>query len=190
MSFGQVTDQQACAIQPFILGRVVHDLGCGDRYLSKRLVAWGAKTVIAVDKDPYGYDPGPKVITVAETFERYLKMRPIIDVAFISWPTNSHLSFRGVENPTYALLRLVISAARVVYLGKNTDGIICGHPHLFRHLVRRPLLAHVPDEFNTLLAYDAGTVTREPVLEEQAGMDMSRVYRSVPAKCPAEAEET
>jgi hypothetical protein len=117
-------------------------------------------------------------------------MRPIIDVAFVSWPTNSPLSFRGVENPTYALLKLVMSAARVVYLGKNTDGIICGHPHLFRHLVRRPLLAHVPSEANTLLAYDTGTVTREPVLEEQAGMDMSRVYRSVPTKCPAEVEET
>jgi predicted RNA methylase len=60
MSFGQVTDQQACAIQPFILGRVVHDLGCGDQYLSKRLVAWGAKTVIAVDKTRTATIPAPR----------------------------------------------------------------------------------------------------------------------------------
>jgi hypothetical protein len=189
MSFGQLNRSQIHALRPLIRGQVVHDLGCGDRQLAKQLAALGAKTVVAVDKEPYGYCLRSDVITVEESFERYLRMRPTIDVAFVSWPATGPLSFEGIGSPVYALLGLVISAARVVYLGKNTDGIICGHPHLFRHLARRPLLAHVPDEWNTLLVYGSGVVTREPVLEEQAGMDMSRVYRSVPAKCPAEAEE-
>ena len=45
---------------------------------------------------------------------------------------------------------------------------------------RRPLLAHVPGEWNTLIAYGSGVVKREPVLEELAGMDMSMVYRWEP----------
>ena len=44
--------------------------------------------------------------------------------------------------------------------------------------MRRPLLAHVPDERNTLLVYGSGAVEREPVLEELAGVDLSKVYKS------------
>ena len=169
MSYGQVTDAQANAIQPFVLGRVVHDLGCGDRYLSSRLVDWGADRVVAIDWAPLGPDRGPLVTTIEQSFEDYLKTIPVIDVAFLSWPTTG---------PSDALVELISGAHRVVYLGQNTGGTICGHPELFRHLMRRPLLAHVPDERNTLLVYGSGAVEREPALEELAGVDLSKVYKS------------
>lgn len=174
MSYGLVTDQQANVIRPLVRGRVVHDLGCGDRYLSGRLVAWGARGVVAVDSHPFGPHPGPWVTTVTQSFEEYLKTRSTIDVAFVSWPTT------GAYVGGYGLLGLIILAKRVIYLGKNTDGTMCGRPKLFHHLMRRPLLAHVPDEWNTLIGYGSGAVIREAVLEEKAGMDMTKVYRSVP----------
>ena len=37
---------------------------------------------------------------------------------------------------------------------------------------------NVPDERNTLLVYGSGAVEREPALEELAGVDLSKVYKS------------
>ena len=181
MSYGQVTDEQARAIQPFILGRVVHDLGCGDRYLSGRLVAWGASRVVAIDSHPFGPSyQGPSVTVVKQSFEEYLKTEPSIDVAFVSWPNNTRCD---------ALLELVTDAKQVIYLGKNTDGVMCGSPALFLHLLCRPLLVHVPNEWNTLIVYGTGVVEREGVLEELAGADLSKVYKSIPTSYPEGVEE-
>jgi hypothetical protein len=191
MSYGQLNRSQVRAVRLLIRGREVHDLGCGDRVLTKELVRLGARFVVAVDANPMGFDPGPPVMTVEQTFEDFLKTEPVIDVAFLSWPSTSAYSWLQSTVPAIdAIVELVVRSRQVVYLGKNTDGTLCGRPELFQHLVRRPLLVHVPSEWNTLIAYGSGVVEREPVLEEQAGMDMTRVYRSVPASCPAEAEET
>jgi hypothetical protein len=86
VSFGHLNSSQLYAIQPLIQGREVHDLGCGDRTLSRQLVRLGVKCVVA-----------------------------------------------------------------------------------------------------ELILYGSGIVTREPVLEERAGMDLSRVFKSVPAQGVEEA---
>lgn len=152
----------------------MHDLGCGDELLSGDLIKLGAKGVIAVDKDLTvdaryrSVHPHHKGVTgVRATFEEYAKKTPKIDVAFVSWPVNR------VEE---GLLTLVSRSKLVIYLGKCTDGACCGWPGLFKHFLSRELIAHVPDEYNSLLAY--GRTLPDPRRgenEELGGLDWEKI---------------
>lgn len=82
----------------------------------------------------------------------------------ISWPENDP------EEPE-ALNQLLRKASVVVYLGKNTDGIVCGSPSLFTGLLPRQVLAYLPSPSNTMIIYgpcSRGTPKVYP--EEFAGL--------------------
>ena len=69
------------------------------------------------------------------------------------------------------LLQLLARAETIVYLGKNTDGSMCGFPAVFEHMVGRRLLAYVPHFRNTLVVVGARlTEPRAPQHEELAGL--------------------
>ena len=81
--------------------------------------------------------------------------------------------------PDYSMLEPVRKAKRVIYLGNNMDGTVCGSPKLYKHLSRRQVLAHAPERRNTLIVY-GGLLRgrqRELLPEERAGIDQSRIYR-------------
>ncbi len=170
MPYGQLDRKQTKALKAAVKGRKVHDLGCGDELLARDLVKFGASEVIAIDSKlcllPYYREqhPYPKGMTgIQAYFEEYAKTSPSIDVAFVSWPANRQDA---------GLLTLVMSAKTVIYLGKCTDGSCCGWPGLFSHFLRRELITHVPDEYNTLFIY--GSMLETPRCgewEEQAGLD-------------------
>jgi hypothetical protein len=167
VAYGQLDRKQTKALRAFVRGRDVHDLGCGDQMLSRELVRFGARQVVAVDSHPFG-NPGPKVRTVHATFEDYVQRAPEIDISFVSWPANR------VET---ALLDLLRSSRAVVYLGKCTDGTACGYPELFDHFLGRDILSYIPHEHNTLCIYGGRLSTRrEGELEERAGMDWKRIW--------------
>ena len=115
-----------------------------------------------------------KVRTVRAKFAEYVASEPTIDVAFVSWPYNQ---------VDLSLFELVTRAKMVAYLGKCTDGALCGWPGLFRYFLSRELAAHVPHPANTLLIYGGPLKTpRAGELEERAGLDWQTVrsYGGIP----------
>lgn len=163
--YGSPSTTQQQQIQKIISGRRVHDLGCGDCVLARLLLDWGATEVVAVDKDPFKPSPTRRGLTFTQAyFEYFDSITPEIDLAFMSWPSNRQES---------ALLRLTKKAKTVVYLGKNTDGTMCGYPGLFEHFVTRKLLAYVPERGNTLIILGGPLKKpRRPRGEERAGLNV------------------
>jgi hypothetical protein len=168
VTFGLIDRLQAATLLRLVRGRVVHDLGCGDQVLAEALVGLGAESVVAVDSHPTG-SPRSGVTTVRATFAEYAATEPTVDVAFVSWP------FNQIDPP---LLDLCARARTVAYLGKCTDGRICGWPGLFRHFLSRRLVTYAPHPANTLCVYgEPLPAPRAGELEERAGLDWQTVHR-------------
>jgi hypothetical protein len=122
------------ALANVVKGKIVHDLGAGDLELSRELLILGAREVYAIDKEPRPKPrPWPKHLHYKQDYFANINRR--LDIAFLSWPINHDVN----------LFPLVTTAGIVAYLGKNTDGSMCGTPRLFEVMVRRELLAYVPD---------------------------------------------
>jgi len=144
MAFGVLNSKQITILKAHVYGREVHDLGCGDLVLSRALLELGADRIVAIDRfrnENFPKRLHPKISFVHSEFRSYTGW--VIDVAFVSWPVNA------LEDG--ALLRLVERARTVIYLGKNTDGVVCGPSAFFDHMVRRELLSSVPDQKNSLI---------------------------------------
>lgn len=169
-AYGKFSAQQATAVRPFLKGRVVHDLGCGNEFpLARTILRYGAKSVVGVDMRPLdrGTRLPVKATYVNETLSQYVPED--YEVAFLSWPVNYEVA---------GLVGLIMRAPVVVYLGCNFDTTSCGTTELYKHFVRRKLLAHVPHERNTLLVL--GSVrhrSRKPTPEERAGIDRDNLFR-------------
>lgn len=201
-SFGSLNARQKDVVREYVRGRVVHDIGAGELVLSKTLIDLGAREVIAIEwasktrgRLEYG-TPYENILVVPTRFGQYDRMaknartfakleggKPLgpgrpIDIAFVSWPSPEDSKFR--THSDYSILGLVRRAKIVIYLGKNTDGTMCGSKKLYEHLARRRVLAHEPDRKNSLIVYDgilpAGK-ERELLPEEIAGLDPGTLYR-------------
>jgi len=169
MGWGLLSDRQLNAIKPFIAGLEVHDLGAGDLLLSHILLAAGADRVMAVDKHPdypgSVISKGKKISRVNKCFDQY---RGDIDVAFVSWPING---------PTPGLVECVGRAKTLIYLGKNTDGSLCGTREFYHHMLHRALLVHIPERQNTLVVVGSRLHRmRTGTYEERAGFDTDNEY--------------
>ena len=164
--YGRLTVEQRAALPRFITGRVVTDFGAGDGSLAVRLVALGAKEVVAVDKHVIRFGVLPKIRPVMSNFDEF---REPVDVAFVSWPQ---------QFGTDALARVVAPASIVIYLGSNTDGTVCGHESFWQTLRHRRVMQHIPDRKNTLIVYAGDDVTRPLLPEEFAALNRAkRIYR-------------
>ena len=179
MSFGRLSEDQEKVLAPFVKDKIVHDLGAGFCDLSLRLLELGASRVVAIDKDrmPRLEHLAGRVAQARATFaeaagfgspggfsdeeaRRARSLARTIDVAFLSWPR---------ENKVPGLVELLGRARIVVYLGKNTDMSMCGWPGMFLEaLLPRSVLAHAPEQRNTLIVY--GPRSNEPrrILGEEA----------------------
>ena len=164
MSHGKLSSAQARIVAAFVKDELVHDLGAGDLELARQLIALGARGVVAVDKNPT-HKRVPLVRQVASHFHAFEEP---IEVAFVSWPVNWQ---------DLGVVGLVKRAPLVIYLGTNMDGIACGTGELYWDLSKREVLAHEPHPKNTLIVYGHRSVTRDPLPEEIAGMDPTRLYR-------------
>lgn len=157
MAYGKLSDAQRDALRPHVSGLKVHDLGAGTCELSRELLDLGATSVVAIDTQDMPF-VDRRIERVQDPFQLY---RDPISVAFVSWPINRE--DRG-------LMRLVREAKKVVYLGKNTDGVMCGWPGLFNELVKRKVLAYIPERKNTLIVYGGQSHSKRKFLgEEHAG---------------------
>ncbi len=165
MAYGKLNKKQAEALSAAVQGLDVLDLGAGDLALSHELLKLGAKNVIAVEKEEIPQsilrhaDPRVKVVQTLIQDTEILALHP--SVVFVSWPQNYHVPGIGL---------LLDKVYRLIYLGKNTDGTACDANDLFQSLVKREVLAYVPDKTNTLIIYGPKTVPRELYGEELAAL--------------------
>jgi len=150
VSYGRLRDDQAEAVRQAVRGRKVIDCGAGDLGLSCAMAVMGAQEVIALDKDRMQTAVDARVRPVEGFFEGWVIDHPhdIIEVAFVSWPSNYSMGTfdRGLQ-------AIIERAGKVIYLGKNTDGSMCGSQKLFKHLLRRELAVYLPSRPNTLCIY-------------------------------------
>lgn len=159
MPYGIFTDRMLGVVASHIAGRVVHDLGAGDCVLAITLLSSGAAAVEAVDKESLwsGIHLPPGGCYHQSAFVNYSP--EAIDVAFVAWPENT-------RSVTTALLPLLQRAKTIVYLGKNTGGVMCGTPALFEHFAGRELLAYEPNRLNVLCVYG------DPLGHQRAGAEL------------------
>lgn len=161
---GQLSKTQSAGLRGHVQGKKVYDLGSGTGELSFELVDLGAASVVAVDKENYNVKSTAQITVVRQYFRDFhVGLIEDPEVVFLSWPAN-----RFDEG----LLSIVRRAAVVIYLGKNTDGTMCGWPGLFNHFVQRQLLLYLPDRTNTLIVLGSVVGERLPRGEERAGIDI------------------
>jgi hypothetical protein len=158
MSHGSLSSVQRDVLRPFVSSKRVHDLGAGDLGLSKVLVELGASKVVAVDSRHL-----PRACPKGIEFKKsqFEAFKEPVETAFLSWPSNN--SCRG-------LTEILKTASTVAYLGKNTDGTVCGTESLFRALWLRSVLAHVPERANTLIVYGPPCKEQRILLPEEYAM--------------------
>lgn len=160
MAYGLLTPEMGEILRPHIAGVEVWDLGAGDLVYSRRLLALGAKSVVAVDKSEMPEDPTVK--RVWAYFKDVAVPEGGIAVALVAWPQNT---------PLHGLVDILTRCRKVVYLGSNTDGNACGNTGLFSHFLSRQVLAHVPYRRNSLVVYGEMTAeSRHPLPEEWAAL--------------------
>lgn len=174
---GELSEAQADALRPHVLGRHVHDLGAGlGMGLTSAMLVLGARYVTAVDKDypDTVLVDGYPLHLVRGWFHEYRPAEPL-EVALVSWPPYQILI---PPAPQYiqGLIDLCAAAPVVAYLGSNF-GSLCGNPELWQHLGTREVLTHEPDPRNTLIVYGrpGGRVPGQGLLPEEK----AALYRGI-----------
>jgi len=176
MPYGNLNIKMRDTVASFVKGRTVYDLGAGDGDHGRTLRAIGASRVVCIDKNPVGFDeagslPPRPHMTGIECVQGYIDKVPMPnspDVVFLGWPQNY---------PIPGLMQWVNAARTVIYLGCNFNGTACGFPDLFHGMMRRELLAYVPDPRNSLIVVGRTRPDpREPTAEEAAALSDAVVY--------------
>ena len=170
--YGCLNEVQEKALIPFLQGRVVTDLGCGDCGWTRFILEQGASRVVAVDKENFVKKPDWwRGRPVKFVHQQFVDFHDPVDVAFVSWPLNSYSGTRG-------LIDIMDRAATVIYLGSNVSGNSCGSPQFFDNLLSREIKVYEPAR-STLIVYGGRLPEghkRKPYHEEWAGMELSTVY--------------
>jgi hypothetical protein len=165
VGYGTLSKAQCKAVRPYVEGRTVHDIGAGDLEIAKRIIDLGAEHIVAVDKERSPCLPSNRITRIWSTFEEFADPTP---TSIISWPVTC-----GVPG----LLRIIAGSETVIYLGKNTDGLVCGFQELWEHLSEREVLAHVPEKENTLIVYgQVQGVLHDPLPEEWAALHLEKIW--------------
>jgi len=159
MPYGELTPAMEQALVPHIAGREVWDLGAGDFTYSLRLLELGAGKVVAVEKERSPRHRPPPSITAILAYFKDVEMPESIDVAFVSWPQNTHLP---------GLVQLLERAKVAVYLGSNVDNSACGSGAMFTHFRDREVLASIPHRRNSFAIYGSACSPRPPLPDEWA----------------------
>ncbi|MCK9567560.1 hypothetical protein M0R72_01260 [Candidatus Pacearchaeota archaeon] len=141
MPYGTLNAAQEECLKKLVAGKVVYDLGAGDLVLAHKLLELGAAKVVAIEKELFFIDNVAPEIEVRQQYFQH--MDEDMDIAFVSWPANYDNGLREILKRTKT----------IIYLGKNTDGSMCGTPALFEYLSTRKIEEHVPSRANTFICY-------------------------------------
>lgn len=168
MSWGRLSPSQRTVVAKHVASKVVYDLGAGDLALSHTLLELGAARVVAIDNFHLTAPARSSIDERIEVVEENLRATalPRRALVWLSWPTAYQ----------WEVEMLVGRAEKVMYLGKNSGGTVCGTTNMFKRLLRRQVLNYVPHPDNTLIVYGGSCPRRKPRDEELGGIDRERVY--------------
>jgi hypothetical protein len=165
MGYGSLTRRQQRQLKPYVEGCRIVDMGCGDLSMSILMVDLGASHVMSIDKvmtktTVYRARDSARISVLQVDFEdlsdRFLEG----ETALLSWPMD-----------LFDLDRLAACAKRIIYVGKNTDGIMCGSKTFWQKMLSRRLSLYEPDKINVLAVYtDVLKKPRNPIGEERAAL--------------------
>jgi hypothetical protein len=147
-----MTEEQTDYIKTVILRAKVDDIGCG----YSRLKPWRQLCDYrGIDKERIA-DSGTIEFDLSQPCPHLRH-----DIAFVSWP---------IDRKSIAWHLFLRKYKEIIYLGCNTDGIVCGDPDFWAIVGKREILKIIPDRQETLIHYGVGErkpKTPEP-LEEMA----------------------
>jgi hypothetical protein len=178
MSYGKLNAAQVDVVRQFVAGHDVLDLGAGDLGPAQRLLDCGAERVYALDSHLPPKSPNERIILDTRYYHDYGGSP---EIAFVSWPCNWR------EDSLTAIIR---RASIVIYLGKCTDGTLCGSESFWQTLLQREVLAYSPDRANTLIVYGPGKVQRPILGEERGGLYTDRIWSYEEAETGVFQEKT
>jgi len=143
--------------------------------LTDALLELGASSVLGIE--PKTNKLGPNIVWYSQSFQEFANdlaqgLVCLPKMALVSWP---------LWNPLPGLVTLLEQVETVLYLGKNTDGTVCGPEDFWLHMLEREVLEHVPDRRNVLTVYGpvTGKPPREPeIQEERAALDSHRWWET------------
>lgn len=150
-----MTPEQADYVKNAVRGTKIDDIGCG--YSPFRpIVHPSGCDYLGIDKEKISHGnviqfdlskPCPHL--------RY-------DIALVSWPLNRrsiawHLFLRRYKE--------------IIYIGKNTDGIVCGDPEFWEIVGKREILKVIPDPAETLIHYGEKPRANQPRPAEEAAAE-------------------
>ncbi len=146
--YGKMTPEQLEALPSIIQGRHLLDLGSGDLERARLCLAHGAASVTCIDPtSPLDREtPG---LLVIQRYAQWAVLNPQeippYDMVLLGWPNNN-----DSPSPPYIALSL---GTPILYVGKNTDGVACGGPLLWRHLLSREVQLYLPGPRSILILY-------------------------------------
>lgn len=178
MHYGAITKEQLAYVRKFVKGRTVYDLGCGDGTYAS-MIARYCNRLVAVDKESYHVKKLSKLSNVECVVSYFKDYHPDVqedDVALFFWPVN----YNSTDMVTIERL-----FRNVIYLGSNVNMSACGSIGLWRDFASRPILEHIPDARNTLIAYGAlyDVLGRPLVHEEYAAINNNEVHTYYGCPC-------
>jgi len=179
------------AVRYYVKNQWLYDLGAGHLGWAKKLSEFGALNVTAVDsmykdrrnnalndcRDWHKCVPSNTILSSSTFSELYREGVTKFDAVFVSWPDVAYGKTMGIE-------LLTRRADTVIYLGKTTDGTMCGSPQLWSQLIRRKVLCYLPAVRNSLIVYGAKEERRPLLLDEEAGLNVGNYIRQAPKEWP------
>lgn len=178
--YGKLMVSQLKTLQKFVDDKVVYDMGAGRLHLAQSLVAIGAAHVHAIDSEGLWKKGEIRGITKRKmNFDEFIRTEKPSpgSIGFFSWPDNSN---------NWALPALMEKFTVIAYLGKNTDGTMCGIREMWPPLFRRMVLSYIPHTRNTLIIYgpDTGHIPYGRTIrgEELGGLDGLSIHTFMEAE--------
>ena len=168
--YGRFTEKQQDILRAHVEGARVLYPGSGWGQKAEVLIGLGVDHVTCIEKEQTCFSKNPiyrhKKVTAVRDYIEELDDEVFEgkEVLLLSWvqpyrfPATAEIFGRFDGIP------------KIVYLGKNTDGTLCGSPSLYSYLVTREVLHYVPARENTMIIYGDAKVLREPYPEEAAGL--------------------
>lgn len=163
-TYGKPTPAMEALVAEVVRGRHVFDFGAGSCELSRWLLRRGAKHVTAIDSSLLAPRRLSKRVTTVRGYFADQTWPDRIDVGFVSWPSN---------RPMQGLVDALRRCDKVVYLGCNDMGTMCGSPDLFPYLLTRRLDAYVHDRTQRMVVVGEPLpdgLFRKPTEDEANGM--------------------